>query len=160
MARPIKQKCRDCSLEEVAEAKFKSCWNDATCHSTRSHYRNRRSRNSKRRGIGEAPVVPQKVQTIKVEIPQILAAELFLYVSPNSAVHAIEAILWSGSTPLMRISPEHCLGITQGALKSLSEQILANFSEQSGAVIGQWRAIQKIKVEGKCPVPNCPLHRT
>lgn len=160
MARPINQKCRDCSLEEIAEAKLKSCWRDATCHSKRSHYRDRRSRNSKRRGSGETPVVPQKIQTIKVEMPQILAAELFLYESPNSAVHALEAVLWSGGTPLMRIAPEHCLGITQGALKSLSEQILSTFSERSGAEIGQWRAIQKIKVEGKCPVPNCPLHRS
>jgi hypothetical protein len=89
-----------------------------------------------------------------------LAAELYLYLSPNGAIHVLEAVLWQGNEPICRVAPEHCLGLSQGAIKSLSEKILADFSLQSGTAISQWRAIQKLKVAERCPVPNCPLHRS
>jgi hypothetical protein len=169
MARPDSDKCRLCAKLSVQDAQQRhgpegdGCWDAKYCHNRRSYYRHRGLRNHlrKQRRQTESPA-PQQDKTSVVELhlpaPAVPAAVVHWYrETKDSPLHALGAELWMGNDRVAKISPVHCLGLTELQVKALLLRILEEFTQHSGLKIERFRSAVELHPLN-CPIRPCPLH--
>jgi hypothetical protein len=154
MPRPLQKKCSICSQLTTKKARLlhgqegDGCWDDKYCHNRRSFYRKQARTNN-----GE-----NTIQSVVVEPPQNYFAILLLYKEPGERpLHALGAELWQGQTPLCKLQPVHCFGLTGGTIREYTQQVLEAFSKQCGMSLSKYKDIFEVSPE-KCPIRPCPLH--
>lgn len=167
MARPVEQKCLDCSRLSAADAialhgsgTKTGCWNPKTCPRRRSHYRHRLENNAKQRGgyrmlktAGQAVEVGESF-FIPVKAPPVALLYLFRENRQDAHLHAISAAVWQGNQKLAEIAPVHCLGMTNRQVN----EFLRNVLEVVGEKFGITEFEPPIRMEPmECPMSDCPL---
>jgi hypothetical protein len=168
MARPDQEKCRLCSKLDSQTAQQRhgaagdGCWNPKYCHNRRSYYRHRNVRNpvrkQRRRGQETEGSGAARITTLDVLAPAVPAAVVHWYrATKDSPLHAIGAELWVGNDRVAKIEPVHCLGLTEGQVKTLLVRILDVFSQQGGIKVERFRAAVDLHPQN-CPIRPCPLY--
>lgn len=166
MPRPISKKCITCSQYSAAEAQElhgkagDRCWNPQTCHSKRSHYRhhqkNVEAKWQRRHGM-KKQLQSQPVTEVSVELPAYPVAVLQIYRSNSTSdVHAVGVELWVGSKQVTRVTPVHCLGLTEGQVKGHLHQVLQVLSQQYGVPLTEFGS-QVFLDPAACPLTPCSL---
>jgi len=164
MARPVNQKCWQCSQMSVAEARDlhgetgDGCWNEQTCHRKRSHYRNRADNNQKRKG-DYSSIKAERETAIRSNQPAPNApsiALLYLYrdARKDAHLHALAIAVWRGNVKLEEIPATHCMGMTNGQVRQYLQTVLADLHQRY--------RIQTFEPEIRydscfCPIQPCPL---
>lgn len=165
MARPINPKCWHCSQLSVEAARQlhgesgDGCWNEATCHRKRSHYRNRADNNQKRKGryvsikaSRQEEVKSQIAATPKV--PPVALLYLYREARKDAHLHAVAVAIWQGDTKLEELSATHCLGMTNSQVRQYLQTVLEDLYQRYG--------IKTFEPEIRydpcfCPIRPCPL---
>lgn len=166
MARHINPKCLKCIDYSRSEAKHihgpqgDSCWQDNTCDSKRSHYRNRKGNNANRRGERADQKVEQTevetTETISVPVQAPPVALLYLYKEkPKDAhLHALAVSVWQGSEKLAEIEPIHCMGMTNTQVRNYLKEVLKVLRDRFGITEFE----PSIRMEpSECEIAECPL---
>lgn len=167
MARPVQQKCLDCSRLSQSKAialhgsgTKTNCWNAKTCPRRRSHYRHRMENNAKQRGgyralktAGQAVEVGESI-FVPVQAPPVALLYLFRENRQDAHLHAIAAAVWQGNQKLAEVAPVHCLGMTNRQVN----EFLRNVLEVVGEKFGITEFEPPIRMEPmECPMSSCPL---
>jgi hypothetical protein len=154
MPKPLKQKCLICSQLSAKKARLlhgqegDGCWDDLYCHNRRSFYRK----------IELAFNDEKTIDTVILEPQDNYFAILLLYKDPGQRpLHALGAELWLGQTPMCRLQPVHCFGLTAGAIREYTQQVLEAFSKQYDLTLNKYKDIFSVSPD-KCPARPCPLH--
>jgi hypothetical protein len=104
------------------------CWNPQLCRSRRSLYRNRDKINFKRkekyfdRAWTKSELVESRIKfpfdEIEILLNQrpLLQVIIYLKEGTEDEPHSIEARVWEGESPIAKITPQHCLGMTSEEL--------------------------------------------
>ncbi|UBF23989.1 hypothetical protein K9N68_19885 [Kovacikia minuta CCNUW1] len=166
MPRPTQAKCLHCSQLSVSQAQQlhgesgDDCWNPKRCHRRRSHYRHRIESNAKRRGKRspsrrqELTVSETDKIAVPVEFPVIGLLYLYREARKDAHLHAVAVTVWRGSDKLAETEPIHCMGMTNGQVKSYLQKVLVTLKERYG--ITEFES--PIRLEPcECPIAPCPL---
>ena len=167
MPRIPPKKCITCSQLDAAEAKElhgengDRCWNPKTCYFRRSYYKNRLSYVEKRwlsRHPGETRQESEDQEgALDVPLLEYPVVVLQMYRSnASSDVHAVGAELWIGGKLVSRVEPVHCLGLTEGQVKTHLRRVLQAFSEHHGIELSAFGSQVSIDPMA-CPLKPCPL---
>ena len=142
MPRIPPKKCITCSQLSALEAQEKHgengdrCWNPKKCYFRRSYYKHRQQYVEKRwqRRHPEQTRQESKDQQGMIEVPllEYPVAILQMYRSnATSDVHAVSAELWIGGKLASRVEPVHCLGLTEGQVKTHLRRVLRGATQKS-----------------------------
>ena len=169
MARPVQQKCLECSKLTQAQAialhgsgTKTGCWNARTCPRRRSHYRHRLENNAKQRGdyralkaVGQAVEVGGEEKIfVPVQAPPVALLYLFRENRQDAHLHAIAVTVWQGNQKLAEVAPVHCLGMTNRQVNEYLRNVLTVVGEKFGITEFE----PPIRMEPcECPLPECPL---
>lgn len=167
MARPIQQKCLDCSRLTQAEAialhgpgTKTGCWKLRTCRRMRSHYLNRIENIGKLRGVYQAKkTAGQDVEVaeeifVPVQAPPVALLYLFREDRKDAHLHAVAGAVWQGDRKLADVKPQHCLGLQNRHVNQYLRNVLAELAEKYGVV----EFLPEIRMEpSECPIEHCPL---
>lgn len=179
--RPINPTCQACAELTIDAAKAlhgpdgDNCWNAATCHRRRSHYRNRWDINKIRRDRRtqhkkqQSPAVADAGSDAGVEPSLLASSESFALPLPspalsavlviygeglNKPVHAVGVELWLGEKRIHTIAPVHCMGMLKPQfdqyIRTLAEQIYEQFR------IPRFEPDIKFLSPYNCPIVPCP----
>ena len=139
------------------------CWDEKRCHRKRSHYRNRRDSNEKRRAIYQQKVTIAKaddgVETVALAVPEnsIPYANLYLWKDKrkDAPVHAIGATVIHDGKKVLEVQPIHCAGYRRRQLERyVSQKMLPYLTKRYGIT----HFSNEIRLEPiECPLPECPL---
>lgn len=166
MPRRAPKKCITCSqlsiddaLELHGEAGDR-CWNSQVCHAKRTYYRHQQkyveAKWQRRYGIKEQPE-SLPVSEISVELPAYPVAVLQIYRSNSTTdVHAVGVELWVGGKQITRVTPVHCLGLTEGQVKGHLRQVLQVLSQRYGVELRGFGS-QVVLDPIACPLTPCSL---
>ncbi|BDA76281.1 hypothetical protein CAL7716_104470 (plasmid) [Calothrix sp. PCC 7716] len=124
------------------------CWDDKYCHNRRSFYRKLARTSNEKNTINTVVLKPQE---------NYFAILLLYRDSGERPLHALGAELWLGQAPTFRLQSVHCFGLTAGAIREYTQQVLEAFSLASGINLNKYKDIFEISPE-RCPVRPCPLH--
>lgn len=184
MPRGINPKCLACAQLEANDAialhgpDGDNCWDSSRCPRRRSHYRNRRENNAKRRAQRHTQPLrthPNPAATDDVSVhpaiqpsalngPEIITIEpdlepvayLYLYREKrkDAPLHALAISVWEGEQKLIEIAPIHCSGLKNRQIQSYLQKSLNYLQARYG--------IQKFEPEIRlepmeCPIKPCPL---
>jgi hypothetical protein len=167
VARPIQQKCLECSRLEAAEAialhgpgTKTGCWNGRTCPRRRSHYRHRLENNAKQRGgyqakktAGQAVEVMDRI-FVPVKAPPVALLYLFREDRQDAHLHAISVAIWQGDCKRAVIEPVHCMGMTNRQVNEYLRNVLGVVGDKFGITEFE----PPIRMEPmECPTQDCPL---
>jgi len=169
--RSLNLKCLECSrltIEQAIEQHGTSgdgCWNPATCHRKRSHYRNRPDVNAKRRGrrvaeqeleklmqVGERPFTERL--DIVPKTPPVALLYLYRGDRPDAHLHAIAISVWQEDQKLAVIPPKHCIGMANRHVRQYLLETLATLHEKYGIREFEPEILMHPK---ECPIDPCPL---
>jgi hypothetical protein len=167
VAKPVQQKCLDCSRLSAAEAIEKhgpgtktACWNAKTCPRRRSHYRHRLDNNAKQRGgYRAAKTAGQSVEVgeeifVPVQAPPVALLYLFRENRQDAHLHAISVAVWQGNQKLAEVAPVHCLGMTNRGVNEYLRNVLRVVGDKFGITEFE----PPIRMEPmECPLAECPL---
>lgn len=166
MARALNPKCMACSQLTAAEARRihgsegDNCWNQKRCPRRRSHYRNRRDNNAKRRAERQqakvAEMVNSAVETVAIQRETAPVAYLYLYREKrkDAPLHAIAASVWWGEEKVLEVEPIHCAGLRNRQIQSYLERTLGHLRARYGIT----KFEPEIRLEPcECPITDCPL---
>ena len=104
----IDPKCLKCIDYSRSEAKRihgpqgDGCWQDNTCDSKRSHYRNRKENNANRRGVRadqkaeQTEVETTETLSIPVQAPPVALIYLYREKRQDAHLHAMAVSVWQG----------------------------------------------------------------
>jgi hypothetical protein len=169
MARPVQQKCLDCSRLTQPEAialhqpgTETGCWTARTCPRRRSHYRHRLENNAKQRGgyrtlktAGQAVEAMPRI-FVPVQAPPVAMLYLFREDRQDAHLHAIAVAIWQGNRKLALVEPVHCMGMTNRQVNEYLRNVLAVVGEKYGITEFE----PPIRMEPmECPLNDCPLKR-
>jgi hypothetical protein len=164
MPRQIDPKCLACSQLSRQEAMHQhgeqgdGCFVPNRCDRRRSHYRNRRDNNTKRRRVYAEVKAKSKstVETIMVAPPLVPVALIYLYraARKDAHLHAIAVSVWQGEQKLLEVQPTHCMGMTNRQVNQYLRQVLSELEERF--------KITEFEPEicldpMECPIRPCPL---
>ena len=168
MARHIDPRCLECIKYSRAEAKRvhgpqgDGCWQDNTCDSKRSHYRNRKENNANRRGeyteqkatTTEVGTVESISVSIPVQAPPVALLYLYRKKRQDSHLHAIAVSVWQGSEKLAEIEAIHCMGMTNTQVRNYLNEVLKVLRDRFGITEFE----PAIRMEpSECEIAECPL---
>ncbi len=169
MSRPDSEKCRLCAKLSAEAAQQRhgatgdGCWDARYCHNRRSYYRHRGIRNYQRQQRRQhqlaQPAQPSPALTVlQVPSPAVPAAVVHWYRdTKDSPLHALSAELWMGNHRVAKITPVHCLGLSELQIKALLTHFLSEFSQHCGTKVERFRAAVELHPLN-CPIRPCPLH--
>lgn len=169
MPRRIDPKCLACAQLDAEEAialhgpTGDNCWDSKRCPRRRSHYRNRRENNAKRRAerlaeqqlAQEKPVEPGP-ERVSISLDLQPVAYLYLYREKrkDSPLHAIAISVWEGDKKVMEIEPIHCSGLRNRQISDYLGKALAYLKTRYG--ISKFES--EVRMEPlECPLSPCPL---
>lgn len=167
MARPIDRKCLRCAESSVEDAislhgqEGDGCWNISQCHQRRSHYRNRRDRNSNRQVAYK--ISKSKAETteeIELSTAQIASIVLVIYkdeFTKDAPIHAIGAELWIGTEEVAHMKPTSCLGMRGDQVTALMPQILRAFSKDFSEQYNQGKSFNRFAAKIERHISQCPM---
>jgi hypothetical protein len=153
-----------CAQLSAAEAKRihgpdgDDCWRATRCPRRRSHYRNRRDNNAKRRAERIAVRPRPTVEHLTVATPTPTVAYLYLYRAKrqDAPLHAIAVSVWRGSQPVLEIEPIHCAGLRNRQINQYLKDVLEQLNSRYG--ISEFEA--QVRLEpAECPLEACPLRQ-
>ena len=158
MPRPVDSRCLACSQLSATEARRThgpegdGCWSDARCPRRRSHYRNRRDNNAKRRAVLAKP----RVEVLEIEPEAPAVAYLYLYRDrpKDSPLHAIAISVWRGSEKILEVAPMHCAGLRNRQIQAHLQKVLGQLQERYG--ITKFEPPVRL-APSECPIEPCPL---
>ncbi|NEZ54119.1 hypothetical protein [Adonisia turfae] len=169
MPRRINQKCVACAQLSAAQARQQhgpngdGCWDEKRCHRKRSHYRNRRDSNEKRRAIYQQQILTTKadneVETVSLDVAESSMPYANLYIwrekRKDAPVHAIGATVIHNGQKVLEVKPIHCAGYRRRQLERyVSQKMLPYLTERYGIT----HFSNEIRLEPiECPIPECPL---
>lgn len=166
MPRKINPHCVECSLLPMNDVlrlhgeEGDGCWNPKTCPRRRSHYRNRKDSNAKRRGqYASSKLAAQQenqVESIAIPVQLPIVALIYLYreARKDAHLHAVAVTVWRGEEKLMEVKPIHCIGMTNSQVNQYLRDMLKVLSDRFG--IREFEpAIRLEPIE--CPIRPCPL---
>ena len=169
MARALDPKCLACSQLSVAEARQihgpegDNCWNQKRCPRRRSHYRNRRESNAKRRAERQQAKVAEMansgVETVAIQKETAPVAYLYLYRErrKDAPLHAIAASVWWGEEKVLEVEPIHCAGLRNRQIQRYLERTLGYLRTRYG--ITKFEPEIRLELQ-ECPMKDCPLKST
>ena len=167
MAKPVQQKCLDCSrlsaaqvIEKYGPGTKTGCWNPKTCPRRRSHYRHRLENNAKQRGeyraaktVGQSVEVSEEI-FVPVQAPPVALLYLFRENRQDAHLHAISVAVWQGNQKLAEVAPVHCLGMTNRGVNEYLRNVLRVVGDKFGITEFE----PPIRMEPmECPLQDCPL---
>jgi hypothetical protein len=167
VARPVQQKCLDCSRLSQPEAialhgpdTKTGCWNPSTCPRRRSHYRHRLENNAKQSGryralktTGQAVEMMPRI-FVPVQAPPVALLYLFREDRKDAHLHAIAVSIWQGDQKLAVVEPVHCLGMTNRQVNEYLRNVLAVVGDRFS--ITEFEPPIRMKPM-ECPMQECPL---
>ena len=136
MPRPIDPRCLACSQLSIKDARSAhgpegdGCWSEARCPRRRSHYRNRRDNNAKRRTASAKP--PVEALNIAAAVPPVAYLYLYRERPKDSPLHAIAISVWCGSEKILEVSPIHCGGLRNRQIRAHLQTVLHQLQERYG----------------------------
>ncbi|MGB8702861.1 MAG: hypothetical protein WCD18_25880 [Thermosynechococcaceae cyanobacterium] len=164
MSRPVDPKCLACSRSTRADAiqKYGSsgdgCWVPNVCDRKRSHYRNRKENNVKRRKFYADQHPPSKPETdslaIPIQAPPVALLYLYRENRKDAHLHALAISVWQGSEKLLEVEPVHCMGMTNRKVNDYLRQVLNTLGDRFG--ISEFEPPIRMETM-ECPIPACPL---
>ena len=165
MARSITRKCLECTqlnIEQVQQlhgTDGDSCWDPKRCHRRRSHYRNRKDINAKRRGqyaLANLPASGEAMESISVPVQAPVVAFLYLYRKnrQDAPLHALSISVWCGDQKQAEVDPIHCMGMTNRQVNDYLREVLATLGDRFG--IRKFEASVRLEPY-ECPIADCPL---
>ena len=166
MARHIDPKCLECIDYSRSEAKRihgphgDDCWQDNTCDSKRSHYRNRKKNNAIRRGeradqkVEQTEIKTTEIFSIPVQAPPVALLYLYREKRQDSHLHALAVSVWQGSEKLAEIEAIHCMGMTNTQVRNYLNEVLKVLRDRFGITEFE----PAIRMEpSECEIAECPL---
>jgi hypothetical protein len=164
VARTFNPTCWECSQLSVDTARQfhgesgDGCWNEKTCHRRRSHYRHRADNNQKRKAHYATTLEPhpQLTTTVQAKPKAPPIALLYLYREPrkDAHLHAIAISVWQGDQKLEDVPATHCMGMTNGQIRSYLQEVIAELNPRYGIKNFE----PEIRYDPKfCPIHPCPL---
>ena len=166
MARHIDPKCLKCIDYSRSEAKRvhgphgDGCWQDNTCDSKRSHYRNRKKNNAERKGkyadqkSQTSPADTTETFSIPVQAPPVALLYLYKEKPKDAHLHALAVSVWQGSEKLAEIEPQHCMGMTNTQVNRYLREVLTVLRDRFGIIEFE----PPIRMEpSECEIAECPL---
>ncbi|MEL6385367.1 MAG: hypothetical protein AAFQ89_23460 [Cyanobacteria bacterium J06626_18] len=161
--------CAQLSAEKARKLhgqKGDGCWNEKRCHRKRSHYRNRRTQNEKRRAEYRQQAGPPQsdtgVETVSLEVAETSMPYANLYIwkekRKDAPVHAIAASVYVESSKVLEVAPIHCAGYRRRQLERYVEGKVIPYLQ---ARFGITHFSNEIRLEPiECPIEGCPLSDT
>ena len=161
-------KCVACVSLSAAQARQQhgpngdGCWDEKRCHRKRSHYRNRRDSNEKRRALYQQDVATRaddEVETDSLDVAESSMPYANLYIwrekRKDAPVHAIGATVIHNGQKVLEVKPIHCAGYRRRQLERyVSQKILPYLTERYGIT----HFVNEVRLEPiECPIPGCPL---
>mgnify|MGYP001797757953 FL=1 len=161
-------KCVACVSLSAAQARQQhgpngdGCWDEKRCHRKRSHYRNRRDSNEKRRALYQQDVATRaddEVETVSLDVAESSMPYANLYIwrekRKDAPVHAIGATVIHNGQKVLEVKPIHCAGYRRRQLERyVSQKILPYLTERYGIT----HFVNEVRLEPiECPIPGCPL---
>ncbi len=126
----------------------------------RSHYRNRRDINAKRRGqyasIKGTDQTRSGVETvtIPVQLPAVALIYLYREARKDAHLHALVVAVWQGEKKLAEVEPIHCIGMTNTQVNQYLRQVLKMLGDRFG--IREYEPAVRLEPM-ECPIRPCPL---
>ena len=161
MPRPKNYKCAACSRISDEEAKQRECWQGQLCHSRRSYYRHRQTRNSDR----QLRYRLQKDKANQNDTPLIITvnpplvsqplAIITVYSPPMGGAHALAYEVWQNGKQIVLIEPVHTQGWTNLDLAAHTQNVLGELNKRFG--ITKFADRRSLSAR-ECLIPGCPLH--
>lgn len=161
MPRPKNYKCAACSRTSDEEAKQRECWQGQLCHSRRSYYLHRQTRNSDRklkyRLKKDSAFSTERPVTITINPPLVSQplAIITVYSPPTGGVHSIGYEVWQNGKQVLLIEPVHTQGWTNLDLAAHTQNALGELNKRFG--ITKFADRRSLPAR-ECPIPDCPLH--
>ncbi len=153
MPKSLNPRCLSCATITTAEARGRSCWDNAVCHNRRSHYR-RRLAQQKTSGAASAEQIP----VLEVPLPNSLYAILYCYVTEKGRLHAVSAELYRGDAIVAKAAPTHVGALTERVINLYLRNVLEAFSAHIDISIALFRDKVELPLSRHaCPVADCPL---
>lgn len=170
MARRITKKCVECAQLSAADAqrlhgkKGDGCWHEKRCPSKRSHYRNRRELNEKRRSLYRQQVAAweptgDQVETVSLPVAEESAPYANLYIwrekRKDAPVHAIGVSVFDKGAKVLEVTPIHCAGYRRRQLEQyVQKKVMLYLNARYGITF----FADEIRLEPiECPIEGCPL---
>lgn len=169
MPRRINRKCVECAQLSAAQAQQlhgkegDGCWNEKRCPRKRSHYRNRRQVNEKRRSlyqqqISAGELTDNLVETVSLSVAEESAPYANLYIwrekRKDAPVHAIAASVFQNGAKVLEVEPIHCAGYRKRQLEQYVQKDVMGYLK---ARFGITFFADEIRLEPiECPIEGCP----
>ncbi|ESA37362.1 hypothetical protein N836_03390 [Leptolyngbya sp. Heron Island J] len=169
MPRRADPKCIACAQLSAEKARQlhgpqgDGCWNERRCHRKRSHYRNRREQNEKRRTNYRQQVAQQRadsrVETVSLAVTETSIPYANLYIwrekRKDAPVHAIAATVIQNGQKVLEVKPIHCAGYRKRQLERYMEQKVMPYLKERFGITHFSNEIRLEPIE--CPLKDCPL---
>ncbi|NJM67326.1 MAG: hypothetical protein HC851_17445 [Acaryochloris sp. RU_4_1] len=166
MPLPPNPKCLACINFLRSEAMLRhgpqgdGCWDDKKCDRKRSHYRNRKQNNAKRKGnyadqkAKKTPVETTETFSIPVQAPPVALLYLYKQKPKDTHLHALSVSVWQGSEKLAEVEPIHCMGMTNTQVNRYLKEVLKVLRDRFGITEFE----PPIRMEPtECEIAECPL---
>jgi len=165
MPRRINSICLACAQLDANEAislhgpQGDDCWDSKRCPRRRSHYRNRRENNAKRRAErlaaqgGPVDAGPERV-SISLDLQSVAYLYLYREKRKDSPLHALAISVWEGDKKVMEIEPIHCSGLRNRQIQTYLQKALDHLKEHYEIT----KFESEVRMEpSECPISPCPL---
>ena len=169
MPRRINKKCVECAQLSAATAQQlhgkegDDCWNEKRCRRRRSHYRNRRELNEKRRSLYQQQVsaiepAGDQVETVSLSVAEESAPYANLYIwrekRKDAPIHAIGVSVFDKGAKVLEVAPIHCAGYRK---RQLEQYVQKKVMPYLNARFGITFFADEIRLEPiECPIAGCP----
>ena len=169
MPRRIDKKCVECAQLSAATAQQlhgkegDDCWNDKRCRRRRSHYRNRRELNEKRRSryrqqVSAVEPAGDQVETVSLSVAEESAPYANLYIwrekRKDAPIHAIGVSVFDKGAKVLEVAPIHCAGYRK---RQLEQYVQKKVMPYLNARYGITFFADEIRLEPmECPIEGCP----
>ena len=169
MPRRIDKKCVECAQLSAATAQQMhgkegdGCWNDKRCRRRRSHYRNRRELNEKRRSryrqqVSAGEPAGDQVETVSLSVAEESAPYANLYIwrekRKDAPIHAIGVSVFDKGAKVLEVAPIHCAGYRK---RQLEQYVQKKVMPYLNARYGITFFADEIRLEPmECPIEGCP----
>ena len=169
MPRRINKKCVECAQLSAAKAQQlhgkegDGCWNDKRCRRRRSHYRNRRELNEKRRSryrqqVSAGEPAGDQVETVSLSVAEESAPYANLYIwrekRKDAPIHAIGVSVFDKGSKVLEVAPIHCAGYRR---RQLEQYVQKKVMPYLNARYGITFFADEIRLEPiECPIEGCP----
>ena len=169
MPRRIDKKCVECAQLSAATAQQlhgkegDDCWNEKRCRRRRSHYRNRRELNEKRRSryqqqVSAVEPAGAQVETVSLSVAEESAPYANLYIwrekRKDAPIHAIGVSVFDKGAKVLEVAPIHCAGYRK---RQLEQYVQKKVMPYLNARYGITFFADEIRLEPiECPIEGCP----